>query len=313
MKSRYVLALPALALVFSGCAAFSGDDDDSTTVTAAFYPLQYVAERVAGDDAEVSILTSPGAEPHDLELTVEKTGQLAGADLVIFETGFQPAVDDAVEQNAEGETLDVADAVDLLPFEEDEHAEEEDEHGDEEGDEHGDEHGDEDPHFWHDPLLMADLGDAVAEEMADIDPDHAEEFEANAAELRSDLEALDASFAEGLADCERDTIVVSHDAFGYLEKYGLHLAPIAGLSPDAEPTPADIGELQELIRREGITTVFTERLAPVELSQTLADDLGIETAVLDPIEGLTDETEDQDYLSLMTENLEALRAANGCP
>ncbi len=318
-SSRLVIALPALALTASGCAAFSGDDG-TTTVATAFYPLEYVAERVVGDHADVTVLTSPGAEPHDLELTVEKTGQVAGADLVVFETGFQPAVDDAIEQNAEGETLDVLDVVELRPFDEspEEHAEHADEgEGEEhaeEGEEHEDEHdhGSLDPHFWQDPLLMADLGDAVAERMADIDPDHAEDYEQNAADLRSDLESLDTSYADGLADCERDTIVVSHDAFGYLEKYGVHLAPIAGLSPDATPTPADLGELQELIEDEGITTVFTERLAPVELSETLANDLDLETAVLDPVEGLTDETEGEDYLSLMADNLEALRAANGC-
>ena len=107
--------------------------------------------------------------------------------------------------------------------------------------------------------------------------------------------------------------MVSHDAFGYLGRYGLTFEAIAGLSPDAEPTPADLGRLQELIETEGITTVFGERLAPPDLVETLASDAGVDTAVLDPIEGLSDETEGEDYLSLMRANLDALRAANGCP
>ena len=106
--------------------------------------------------------------------------------------------------------------------------------------------------------------------------------------------------------------MVSHDAFGYLQKYGLHLAPIAGLSPDAEPTPAVLAELSELIETEGLTTVFSERLASPALADTLATDLGLRTDVLDPIEGLTDETADEDYLSLMRQNLAALQEANGC-
>jgi zinc transport system substrate-binding protein len=108
-------------------------------------------------------------------------------------------------------------------------------------------------------------------------------------------------------------VVVSHDAFGYLEKYGIHFEAIAGLSPDAEPTPADLGRLHQLIEDEGITTVFGERLAPPALVDTLARDAGVTTAVLDPIEGLTDETEGEDYLTLMTQNLDALRVGNGCP
>jgi zinc transport system substrate-binding protein len=159
---------------------------------------------------------------------------------------------------------------------------------------------------------MADLGDEVADQLADLDPEHAEDYAANAAALRADLEALDQEFSDGLAQCERHTVVVSHDAFGYLGRYGLEFESIAGLSPDAEPTPADLGHLQELIVDEGITTVFYESLVSPAIAEQLAADTGVETAVLDPIEGLTDETTDDDYLSLMKANLAALEEANGC-
>ena len=148
----------------------------------------------------------------------------------------------------------------------------ESEHGhDEEGHEeedHGHDHEGLDPHFWQDPMRMADVADAVADSLAEIDPDHADEYAANAADLRADLERLDAEYTSGLAECERDTVVVSHDAFGYLSRYGIHIAPIAGLSPEAEPTPADLAELHELIEHDGITTVFSETLAPPQLSET---------------------------------------------
>ena len=137
-------------------------------------------------------------------------------------------------------------------------------------------------------------------------------YAANAAALRSDLESLDRSYDKGLANCDRSTVVVSHDAFGYLAKYGLDMEPIVGLSPGAEPTPADLARLQDLIRTDGITTVFSERLVSPRLSQSLATDMGITTAVLDPIEGLSDQTADDDYLSLMKQNLAALRKADGC-
>ncbi|MDQ4055233.1 MAG: metal ABC transporter substrate-binding protein [Actinomycetota bacterium] len=307
-----------LLLAMSGCAAFSDDaggtdTSDGVQVTAAFYPLQYAAQRVAGDHATVVNLTKPGGEPHDLELTVNETATIAEADLVVHEEGFQPAVDVGIKENAGGEVLDAATVVNLMDVEES--AEEHEEHSDE-GDEHADEeeheHGDLDPHFWQDPLRMADLGDAVAERLAEIDPDHADDYNANAGDLRADLEALDSAYTEGLADCDRDAVVVSHDAFGYLEKYGLHLTGVAGLSPDAEPTPATLADLHELIRDEGITTVFSERLASPRFTEPLATDLGIRTAVLDPLEGLTDETTGEDYLSLMEQNLDALREANGC-
>ncbi|MDZ5623270.1 metal ABC transporter substrate-binding protein [Nocardioides bizhenqiangii] len=309
MRSRVLLpALTVLALTGAGCSAFDeggASAEDGVTVAAAFYPLAYVAERVAGDNADVELLTQPGTEPHDLELNVNETAEIAGADLVVFEHGFQPAVDDAVEQNAEGVALDAADVVDLVAAEESH-----EEHAEHEGEEEHD-HGDTDPHFWQDPLRVADLADAVADELAEIDPDHADDYRANATDLRSELEGLDSQFTSGLAACERDTIVVSHDAFGYLEKYGVHIAPLVGLSPDAEPSPAVIGELQELIRKEGITTVFSEPLEP-DLVEGLASDLDLTTATLDPIEGLADASSDEDYLSLMQNNLEAIRKANEC-
>lgn len=152
----------------------------------------------------------------------------------------------------------------------------------------------------------------MAAELSDIDPDNADDYTANAEALRSQLEDLDHDYTSGLTSCERDVAVVSHDAFGYLERYGVHFEAIAGLTPDAEATAADQARLHEVIREEGITTVFHERLATSKLADPLAADLGIATAVLDPLEGLTDETADEDYLSLMRANLAALQKANGC-
>jgi zinc transport system substrate-binding protein len=293
--SRRVTSLLGVAALLgggalAGCSALSGEDTQGVQVVTAFYPLQYVAERVAGDLATVDNLTQAGKEPHDLELTIGETADVALADLVVYEKGFQPAVDDAIEQNATGDVIDAAGVADLEDYD----------------------NGQPNPHFWQDPLRLAMLGDAVADGLADVDPAHGADYHANAAKLRADLERLDTDYARGLAHCERTTIVVSHDAFGYLAKYGLDMAAIAGLSPDAEPTPADLARLQDLIRTDGITTVFGERLVSPRLTRSLADDMGIAAAVLDPIEGLSSDTADQDYLSLMRENLRALETANGC-
>lgn len=342
MRQRFVVlpSLAALALVLSACGSEAdpgaGDtpSGDAPVVAAAFYPLAYAAEQVAGDHAEVENLTSPGVEPHDAELGIGQTSQLGTADLVVYSEGFQPALDDAVAEHAgDGAILNVADVVELHPAEDHAHDEEAHEEGhpeDEHADEHADEgehageegheeeghddhdHGEFDPHFWLDPLLMADLGDGIAEQLAEIDPDNAADYRANAESFREELTALDGEYADGLASCERDHVVVSHDAFGYLTRYGLHFVAIAGLSPDAEPSPAELADLADLIEEEGITTVFSETLVSPKLAETLAREVGVETAVLDPIEGLSDETEGEDYLSLMRANLAALADANGC-
>ncbi len=284
---RWLVAL-LLVVPLTGCAALAADDG-RVHVTAGFYPLAWVAERVGGRHVEVTGLSDPGVEPHDIEPTFARTVALARADLVVVEHGLQPAIDEAVAQNAEGRILDTTTVSPL------------------DGD---------DPHFWLDPTRLAAVADAVAQDLTEIDPPHAAAYAANAAALHGDLTDLDRQFADGLADCERHVIVSSHDAFGYWSKYGIEVAPVAGLTPDAEPTPAGIARLQRLIHDEGITTVFSERLASRALTDSLARDLGLHTAVLDPVEGLVDGgaegDADDNYLSLMRENLTALQEANGC-
>lgn len=301
MKRFVAMAIvPTLAasIALGGCSAITDDPGSAGNglqVAAAFYPLAYVAERVGGGLVEVTNLTAPGGEPHDLEPSVAVTAEIAEADLVVYERGFQPAVDAAVDENAGGDVLDAADVVDLVPFRE-----------------HGVDSAETDPHFWLDPLLLADVAEAVADRLAEADPEHAEDYRANAADLRGDLEQLDREYADGLAGCARTTVVVSHDAFGYLQRYGLDMEAILGLSPEAEPTPADLARLQDLIRADGVTTVFSESIVSAKAAESLAEATGAESAVLDPIEGLTDRTADQDYLSLMRANLAALEKANDC-
>lgn len=300
MKRLVALALlPALAL--TGCAAFTDDSSsgtDSTNgvqVAAAFYPLAYITEQVGGDHVDVTNLTTPGGEPHDLEPSVTVTAEIAEADLVVYESGFQPAVDAAVDETARGDLLDAADVVDLTTFRD-----------------HGVDSDELDPHFWLDPLLVADVAEAVADRLTDLDPDHAEDYAANAADLVAELRELDTEYADGLDRCNRTTVVVSHDAFGYLQRYGVDMEAIVGLSPEAEPTPADLARLQRLIHDDGVTTVFSETIVSAKAADSLAEATGAESAVLDPIEGLTDRTAGEDYLSLMRANLAALEKANGC-
>ena len=281
-----VLVVAVGGAALTGCAAAGAPGDDDRTVVASFYPLVFVAQRVSGSDVRVENLTPPGVESHDLELTARQVGEIAAADLVVFEKGFQPAVDEAVEQNASRAMVNVTDVVPLKQ---------------------------EDPHVWLDPTRLTAITRAVADALADVAPEHADAFHQRADALVTELTALDEDFRTGLADCERTTVVTSHDAFGYLaDRYGLQMVGIAGLEPDAEPSLARLKEIQRTIEGTGVTTVFYERLVSPDVAQTLAVDLGISTAVLDPIEGLTEDTEGEDYLSLMRANLTALEKANGC-
>jgi zinc transport system substrate-binding protein len=289
--SRALLASALVVTALSGCSPSRHDADGRISIAASFYPLAWVAGQVA-PGADITDLTHPGMEPHDVELTFAQTVDLARADLVVYERGFQPAVDQGVDNDAEGTTLDVGPVAGLQDFASDP--------------------GQVDPHFWQDPLKLSAVAGAVARALDAIDPAHATSYDAHAAALQRRLAALDRDYSTGLAHCARHTVVTSHDAFGYLARYGISVAAITGLAPGAEPTPADLAHLQQLIRDDGITTVFSETLASPAAADALAHDMGVRSEVLDPIEGLSDATAGQTYLTLMHRNLAALEEANAC-
>jgi zinc transport system substrate-binding protein len=259
-------------------------------VVAAAYPLAWAAHQVGGRRVAVQNLTPAGAEPHDLELSTAQRDAVEDADVVlVLGEGFQPAVEAAASRR-DGITVAVLERLRL-----------------------GAAH---DPPVWLDPRLMIDIVDEVADALRTAHPGARAAFARRAAATNDTLAALDRRYRDGLADCRQDTIVTSHEAFGHLaEAYGLRQEGVAGIAPDAEPDPRRLGELADLVRERGITTVFTEELVSPRIAQTLAREAGgVRTAVLNPLEGLTarELRAHDDYVSVMDANLVTLRTALEC-
>jgi zinc transport system substrate-binding protein len=301
---RALLAVLLTVTLTAGCGGAAAADRSPSLVTA-FYPLEFLSSRLAGS-MTVTNLTKPGAEPHDLELTARQVGRISDATLVVYLAGFQPAVDEAVEQEAADRAFDVGTAVDLLPIESDHHGE--DAPGEHE---HAEAAGGRDPHVWLDPVRFAEIADALGERLATVDPAHAADHRRRAAAVHGELDALNAEYAAGLRDCARREIVTSHRAFHYLaDRYGLTEIGISGISPEAEPPPGRIADVAHEARETGATTIFFETLVSPEVADTIAREVGATTAVLDPLEGLTEP--DTDYFTVMRSNLVTLRQALGC-
>lgn len=305
MRAR-LLAVPfAMALlggVVTGCSGGSertrpSEAPPRVEVVAAFYPLAFAAERIGGDRVHVRDLTPKGAEPHDLEPTATQVDALDDAALVIvMGRGFQPSVEKATAKRSKA-TVRVLDVVVQ-------------ERGDvaDEGGKSGI-----DPHIWLDPVLMKQIATAVLGGLVDADPAGKATYTKNASALYSDLDGLDGDYRSGLTSCARKEIVTSHEAFGRMAaRYGLRQEGITGRSPDAEPDPRRLAELADLVKREGVTTIFTEDLVSPELAQTLSRETGATTEVLSPLEVLTGDTPGADYFTVMHDNLAKLRAALGC-
>jgi zinc transport system substrate-binding protein len=312
LKRCTALAAAALlALTAAGCGGGeAARADGKLPVVAAFYPLQYVAQRVGGDAIDVTGLAKPGAEPHDLELTIDQVSAVDKAALVLFLGDFQPAVNDAVAGLHTDHALDAATVAPLLDATAGGHEHEGEHAGEEPG--HAEESGEKDPHLWLDPTRLAAVGDAVAARLGKLDQAEAAGFTARAQALRADLTALDQEFAAGLKTCERREIVTSHAAFGYLAaRYDLEQVAITGLSPEAEPSLQRLTAVAEEAKEHGATTIFFETLVSPKVAETIADQVGAKTAVLDPVEGLQPGATG-DYLSVMRANLATLRTALGC-
>jgi len=296
---RWLLLMTALGLVAGLLSACRLPRSGEHSVVASFYPLYFIAERVAGRYNDVIDLTPPGVEPHEYELTVRQVAEIDNARVGFYERGVAPSVDQAMQNDSPDRSLDVTSVVHLAaPVT---------------GSGVESTSNDKDPHFWQDPTLMAEATRAFAATMAEADPRHAAYYRSQAQRLIAVLDHLDTAYADTLASCRIDTIVVSHDAFEYLaRRYHVDVVPIAGLEPDAEPSLQRLHDLANLIRDRDVTTVFFETLASPELAESLAADAGVKAAVLDPIEGLSSDDPRATYLTLMRQNLAALAKAGDC-
>lgn len=270
------------ALLTGACGGADGDGADGTAqvrVVAGFARLAEVAEQVGGDHVQVRDLTPAGAEPHDLELSSDAIDAVEDSDVLLQLGGdFQPALSRAARRAPM--------RVDLLRPEERD-----------------------DPHVWLDPVRFADLVSEVGAALAEADPPRAADYRRRAASLKGELEGLHGEYEAGLAPCRRRLIVTAHAAFGRLAaRYGLEQRAITGVSPEAEADPRRLAELADLVRREGVTHVFTERLVSPRVARALAREAGVEVAVLDPLEGRTK----GGYIAAMRKNLETLRDVLDC-
>ncbi|MFE1234129.1 metal ABC transporter substrate-binding protein [Streptomyces sp. NPDC058745] len=305
----------ALGLVsLSACSGTSGaagkNSDGKLDVVASFYPMQYLAEQIGGDHVAVTTLTKPGVEPHDLDLKPRQIGELGEAGYILYLKGVQPAVDDAIKQAGVEHTVDAATLTELEA------------HGTAVGHEHGEEHGAEeghdhgeagtDPHIWLDPVKYAEVAKGVGASLEKADPANAADYRKNTDALVKKLGDLDTAFASGLRNTATKTFITTHSAFGYLaERYGLDQEGITGIDPESEPSPARVKELQDIAKKDKVSTVFFETLASDKTAKTLAGDTGLKTDVLDPLEGITDKSRGDDYIEVMQSNLAALKKALG--
>jgi zinc transport system substrate-binding protein len=269
-------ALLCAAVLTPACVRDAGTAGRLTVVTAV-YPMTWVAQRVGGEHVRVVDVAPPGAEPHDIELTPAQAGDVERADLVLLIHGFQPALEDAAPDDVTFDALSVAG-------------------------------GGNDPHLWLDPVTLAGVAKEVATRLGTLDKESADDFRANADALVAELNSLNDDIKVRLASCERHDLLTSHEAFGWFaRRYGLRETGIAGIDPEAEPSPRRIADMVAFAKANHVTTVFAET-AESKPAQTVAREAGARVAILDPAEIRTT----ADYPAVMRTNADAVRTALAC-
>ncbi|WP_433921002.1 metal ABC transporter substrate-binding protein [Paenibacillus taichungensis] len=312
-------------------------EEAKLNVEVSFYPMYEFTKNVAGDLANVHTLVPAGMEPHDWEPTPQDIASIEKADVLVYNgAGMESWIDQVTDSLSNSKLIQVeaSHGIDLLEgSEEDEH---DHEHGDttdthdhadeatteehdhdhdaeaEEGHTHDHDHGGLDPHVWLSPALAVKEVRNIEAGLAQAAPEHADQFKQNADAYIAKLEALDQDFKAAVADSKRKDFITQHAAFGYLaQEYGLQQVPIAGLSPEQEPSAAQMASVIDFAKEHQVKTIFFETLVSSKVSETIANEVGAKTAVLNPIEGLTEEeiAAGMDYIGVMRQNLEALKLA----
>lgn len=317
MKRGYLLSLVCCILLASFLTACSSNNqskivDDKVNVVTTFYPLYYLTNTIGGDAVNVINLIPTGVEPHDWTPKSQDLQHASKAQLLIYQgSGFEGWFSDfqkGLDADSQVKLVEASQGIQLITAtgEEDHH---DHDHEHESYDHDGHDHGDTDPHTWVSPKSAMIMAANVKDALIEAEPEHQAQFESNYEALHAQLVSLDQKYEQELSQVSKHDIVVSHHAFGYLARdYGLTQHALMGLSADSEPTAQDIVKLTKLVQEKDLKYIFFEELVSDQMANMLASEAGVETLVLNPLEGLTtqQEQEQETYLTLMERNLQNL-------
>ena len=339
---KKILFLLAGIVLLSGCskaaetkdAAKSAENKEGLKVYASVYPMYDFAKKIAGDKLDVEMLMPQGTEPHGWEPDTDTIKNLENADMLIYNgAGLEDWTDKVIDSlsNKNLKVVEASEGVELIKSSHDHEEEEHDHEAAEENHNHeaaennhnheaheedheheGHHHGGMDPHVWTSPKNAKIEMENIKNAFCELDKENADYYESNYEKYAKMLDELDAKYKGKLGDLPNKTIVVSHEAYGYLCKdYGLNQLGIKGVNAETEPDAKKMAEIISYIKENKITTVFTEELIDPKVSKIIAEETGCEVKVLSPIEGLSEEQikNKEDYFSIMEENLENLVGA----
>ena len=308
-KGLLLLGTVVLSVLLTACGGQEkkeASSNEKIQVMTTFYPMYEFTKQVVGDKGDVELLIPAGTEPHDFEPSAKDLAKISDSDVFVYNSPeLETWTDNLTDTIDTKQTKIIQASKDIKLMEGTEHDHEEaHDHDTQEHEEHG--HS----HEWLDPALAIKEVETIRDQLSKKYPDDKAAFEKNAASYIDELKKLDEEFQTAFKDAKNKTFVTQHAAFGYLaNQYGLTQEAIAGISPDQEPSPSRLSELKHYVDDNQVKVIYFEENASSKVAETLSKETGVKLEVLNPLESLTDKQikDGEDYLSVMRENLAALK------
>jgi zinc transport system substrate-binding protein len=313
-KGLLLLGTVVLSVLLTACGGQEkkeASSNEKIQVMTTFYPMYEFTKQVVGDKGDIELLIPAGTEPHDFEPSAKDLAKISDSDVFVYNSPELETWTDNLTDTIDTKQTEIIQAskdIKLMEGTEHEHEEAHD-HDTQEHEEHGHSH-ELDPHVWLDPALAIKEVETIRDQLIKKYPDDKAAFEKNAASYIDELKKLDEEFQTAFKDAKNKTFVTQHAAFGYLaNQYGLTQEAIAGISPDQEPSPSRLSELKHYVDDNQVKVIYFEENASSKVAETLSKETGVKLEVLNPLESLTDKQikDGEDYLSVMRENLAALK------
>lgn len=297
LKRNIILMITLFTIILSSCTTKTNNtiplDESKITVYTSFYAMYDFTNKIGGDKINLINLVPTGTEPHDWEPSPNDIVNLEQADVFIYSGGGMEGWTEKILESVENKELIVIEASQNIEFlKSDEHEEQE-----------------YDPHVWLDPMLAKEQMNEIKKGLIGADPKNKEYYENNYLSNAKLLDELDEEYKTTLSPFVRRDVIVAHDAYGYLcRAYELNQIPIEGLNADFEPSPARMTEIIKFAKENNIKTIFFEELVSPKVAEAIADEIGAQTAILSPLEGIKEEDlkKGKEYFSVMKDNLDAL-------
>lgn len=287
-------------VTLGACGTQSADNENAKlTVVTSFYPMYDFTKKVVGDTGEVSLLVDGNVEPHDYEPSAKDIAKIQDADVFVYHSKDMETWVPAVLKLIDTERTKVIEANEGIAAIEETH-------------ESGDHQHASDPHTWLDPVLAQQQVKNIRDGITAAKPEFTKYLADNALRFNAELEKLNQDYLAAFKDADNRVFVTQHSAFSYLAKrYDLEQRAIAGISPEQEPTPAELGKVEDFVKEQQIKVIYTEGLSSSKIGETIAKATGAELVDLRTLESLSEKerTAGEDYLSVMTDNLSALKIA----